>query len=213
MFEFEHLHILQNWRNGLRRFGNHYDYESIHVIQCQIHLLSGKTVGGEYRWHQIRAWPFTFLLATSKATWICVFKTLHNMLVYVGLGMFRSWDGWNFKLWFQFFFCFFSNFSFNLYSSDPCCSCSFRPPTPRLISATTLMSWMVDKPHPTHSLSHFTKGWSAWLFWRPRFQSTLYSFSVFQWYGHSAHFARGIFKTYAEFVGHAGATRKMWRWS
>lgn len=70
-----------------------------------------------------------FWLRPRQHEYVCS-RHCTTMLVYVGLGMFRSWNGWNFKLWFQ-FFVFFSNFSFNLCSSDPCFSCSFRPPTPQ----------------------------------------------------------------------------------
>ena len=82
---------------------------------------------------------------------------------HVCLGMFRSLNGWYFKLWFL-FLVLFPNGSFKLSFWDPCYSCIFGPPKPRLRSFPVA----VDKPHPPHSMFHFTKGWPAWIFGQPQ---------------------------------------------
>ena len=143
------------------------------------------------------------------------FGYLQGNMKYVCSGMFTSLNGWNFKWWFLFFVSF-SNDSFKLWSSNPCFSCSFGPPTPRLISFPVAVLDGGETTWSRFNISFYTRLASMNLpAVQPRFQSTFYSFSVFQWYGHSAHFARGRGNTYADFVRHATATSKnygKWRY-
>ena len=128
-----------------------------HVIQCTnwIHFSEGKQLGNIIDIKLDHDPPLFFRLPP----YACSRLIAHH----VCLGMFRSLNGWNFKLWFL-FLVLFPNGSFKLSFWDPCYSCIFGPPKPRLRSFPVA----VDKPHPPHSMFHFTKGWPAWIFGQPQ---------------------------------------------